>query len=87
MVRPLRKETACCVGDEYDYIVPSRRTQSLESHLECFENKNVRTKVLTGKLNISLQMQTKTQLVRKLPALEVKGVSLNVKGNNNMIST
>ena len=62
----------------------SRRSQSLESHFECYENKNNSKNSLdASKSNnpIQMQTQTKSQLVRKLPALEIKGVSMEVKSN------
>lgn len=61
----------------------SRRSQSLESHFVVYENKNNCNNTMDGtKVTNPTQMQTKSQLVRKLPALELKGISMNIKGNN-----
>lgn len=60
----------------------SQRSQSLESRFECYENNNNAT--FCGKTNgNSLQLSTKAAnklMSRKLPALEVKGNSINIKG-------
>lgn len=69
-------------GEEANHTTSSRRSQSLESRFECYEHNNINN-ALAGKSNNSLQIQTKSQMVRKLPALEIKGVSMNVKGNIN----
>ncbi|KAI8128073.1 Armadillo repeat-containing protein 2 [Lucilia cuprina] len=75
----LNKEIGDYGGDE-TYHTTSRRSQSLESRFDCYESNN-NCNALGGKSNNSLQIQTKSQLVRKLPALEIKGVSMNAKDN------
>ncbi|KAM7349358.1 armadillo repeat-containing protein 2 isoform 2-T2 [Cochliomyia hominivorax] len=66
-------------GNEINPTILSRQSQSLESRFECYENNNVNN-VLGNKSNNTLQ--TKSQLVRKLPALEIKGISMNIKEND-----
>lgn len=78
----LNREIISKYDEDKSNLNNSRRSQSLESHFECYENKNnIRNSLDTSKSNNPIQMQTKSQLVRKLPALEVKGVSMDVKSN------
>lgn len=80
----LNREIGGYSVDEANHTTSSRRSQSLESRFDCYESNN-NGHTLGVKSNNSLQMQTKSQLVRKLPALEIKGVSMNVKGNQTKI--
>lgn len=74
-------------GCEIDTIVQTkhegftRRSQSLESRFECYEN-NYTHNALVGKTRNSLQ--SKTQLPRKLPALEVKAATMHVRGKHSI---
>lgn len=76
----LNKEIGGYGGDDQIFNTSSRCSQSLDSHFECYESSN--SNASGGKSNNSLQIQTKSQLVRKLPALEIKGISIKGKYYN-----